>query len=229
MNEFSSVGAAWVSLVKAVVRDGKPMGTEGLELLGVTLALPAAPDGDLVLDRFGDATMIAEMKKVFFGGGVSALGHSYANLMRGPSGRNDLEDIIALLRAEPWSKRAVVIFCGLPDGEVPCINAVQFLLRETLQTNYFARGQDAFAKFYADALCLGTLARKVAAGLGVATGTLSGFIGSCHVYHRDRPAVDRLIRQAKPYLRQSDERKGVLLHDREPKLDRLGHRGKGGS
>ena len=113
--------------------------------------------------------------------------------MRGPGGRNDLKDVIALLRAEPWSKRAVLTLCGEGDGKVPCVNTVQFLLRDTLRTIYFARGQDAFRKFYADALCLADMAATVAAGLGAATGSISGFIGSCHVYHADRPAIDRLL------------------------------------
>src|SRR3974390_1076753 len=126
MNEFSSLGEAWVWLLHAIAQDGQPMASEGLELLGVSVAFPVAAGSDPILERFGDATMIAEMKSVFFGGGTSALGHSYANLMRGPGGRNDLEDIVALLRAEPWSKRAVLALCGLPDGKVPCINAVQF-------------------------------------------------------------------------------------------------------
>jgi thymidylate synthase len=180
------------------------MGGEGLELLGVGLSFPAVQDGDPLLERFGDAAMISEMRKVFFDGGANTLGHSYANLLRGPGGRSDFEDVIALLRSEPWSKRAVVMLCGLPNGKVPCLNAVQFLLRDKLQTIYFARGQDAFRKFYADALCVREMARKVAAGLRVAAGTITGFIGSCHVYHHDRPAIDRLIEQARPYMPQPD-------------------------
>ena len=229
MNKFSSLGEAWIGLLNAIVQDGEPMEGEGLELLGASVDFPAAADSDPILERFGDATMIAEMKTVFFGGGVGRLGHSYANLMRGPGGRNDLEDIIALLRAEPWSKRAVLTLCGLPDGKVPCINAVQFLLRGNLRTIYFARGQDAFRKFYADALCMGDMSRKVAAGLGVATGTITGFIGSCHFYHEDRRALDRVLRQAKQYAGRSDGRSSVLLRQPEVGMARQGRHEKGGS
>ena len=229
MNNFSSLGEAWICLLNTVVRDGEPMESEGLELLGVSVAFPAVTDSDPILERFGDATMIAEMKTVFFGGGVGRVGHNYANLMRGPGGRNDLEDIIALLRAAPWSKRAVLTLCGLPDGKVPCINAVQFLVRGNLRTIYFARGQDAFRKFYADALCMGDMARKVAAGLGVATGTIMGFIGSCHIYHEDRQALDRMLRQAKPYAPGTDGRNGFLPRQPGPGRARLGRQEEGGS
>ena len=207
MNEFSSLGEAWLWLLRAIVREGSPMQEEGLELLCNNVTFPAVADRDPILEQFGDAAMVGEMKTVFFGAKVGRLGHSYARLMRGPEGRNDLEDIIALLRAEPWSKRAVLTLCGLEAGKVPCINAVQFLARGSLNTIYFARGQDAFRKFYADALCIGDMARRVAAGVGLPTGTTTAFIGSCHCYHADRPAIDRVLRQAKPFARRAGNRK----------------------
>ncbi len=203
MSEFRSLGEAWIYLLRAVVQGGRPMESEGLELLGVNVTFPAAADPDPIVERFGDAAMIADMKQVYFGRGSRKLDHSYANLMRGPGGRNDLEDIVALLRAKPWSKRAVLMLCGFPDGKVPCVNVIQFLLRDNLRTIYFARGQDAFRKFCADALCVGEMARKVAAGLRVSTGTISGFIGSCHVYHEDRPALERVLRKAKQPKRRA--------------------------
>ncbi len=145
--------------------------------------------------------MIDEMNRVFFADGANALGHSYANLMRGPDGRNDFQDVISLLRAEPASKRAVVTLCGPGGGKVPCINVVQFLVRSgAVQTIYFARGQDAFKKFYADALCLAKMARRVAANLDLPSGTVSGFIASSHVYHADRPAIDDFLARANQFM-----------------------------
>ena len=69
-----------------------------------------------------------------------------------------------------------------------------------LQTIYFARGQDAFKKFYADALCLAKMARRVADGLGLPAGTVSGFIGSSHVYHEDQPAIDDFLARGNQFL-----------------------------
>jgi hypothetical protein len=204
MQEFRSVGDAWVFLVNATVQDGSPMGSEGLELLGASVAFVAATDRDPIVERFGEPAMMADMRGVFFGGATGSLNHSYARLMRGPGGRNDLEDVIALLRVEPWSKRAVLTLCGDGNGKVPCLNTVQFLLRDKLRTVYFARGQDAFRKFYADALCVADMARRVAVGLGTASGSISGFIGSCHVYHSDRNAIDRFLGQARPYLESKE-------------------------
>jgi thymidylate synthase len=182
------------------------MGAEGLELLGIQVHFHPNAGPDEILDRFADQQMIAEMRKVFFREDPNSLGHSYAKLIRGPEGRHDLQDIIAFLQREPLTKRALLTLSGQPGGKVPCINAVQFLVRDSaVQTIYFARGQDAFRKFYADALCLASMAGTVAAALRLSAGTIRGFIGSSHVYHHDMPAIRHLLVAAKacvPGLRE---------------------------
>jgi thymidylate synthase len=207
MNDLSvrSLGETWIHLVEMTVKNGIPLADEGLELLEAQVAFPASAETDEVIRQFGDARMMAEMDRVFFGEGPNSLGHSYAKLMRGPGGRHDLEDVISLLRTERASKRAVVTFCGLGDGKVPCINVVQFLVRDgAVRTIYFARGQDAFKKFYADALCIAKMARRVAEGLSLRTDTVSGFIGSSHIYHKDRPAIDDFLAQGRRLLRNGE-------------------------
>lgn len=177
------------------------MGEEGLELLGHGVAFAAATGPDPILDQFADPQMVAEMKKVFFSDGPNALGHSYAKLICGPDGRHDLQDIIGLLSREPQTKRALISFSSVPGGKVPCISAVQFLVREqAVQVMYFARGQDAFRKFYADALCICGMAEKVAGALGLPTGLVRGFIGSSHIYHRDVPVIRQTLAAAAPLL-----------------------------
>jgi len=174
------------------------MAAEGYESLGIEIQFPADTANDETLKRFGDAEMVANMEKVFFGEGQNALGHSYAKLIRGPAGRNDLEDVIDLLRQETWTKRAVLTLCGTGNGKLPCINVIQFLIRDgAVHTIYFARGQDAFRKFYADGLCVASMARKVADSLGLPSGTVTGFIGSCHVYHQDLPEIRKLLEATK--------------------------------
>ena len=198
---FKCLGETWIDLVQKTVQTGISADGEILELLAVQVSFSADAEGDGLIRQFGDSRLMAEMEKVFFANGANALGHSYANLMHGPDGRHDFEDVVALLRAEPASKRAVVTLCGLGGGKVPCVNVVQFLVRAGgLQTIYFARGQDAFKKFYADALCLAKMARRVAEKLGLPAGTVSGFIGSSHVYHADRAAIDNFLAQGKRFL-----------------------------
>jgi thymidylate synthase len=145
--------------------------------------------------------MVGEMKKVFFSDASNSLGHSYAKLICGPDGRHDLQDVISLLRQEPQTKRALITFSNRPGGKVPCVNAVQFLVRErAVRLMYFARGQDAFRKFYADALCLCTMADTVAAALQLVPGAVTGFIGSSNIYHSDMPAIQDLLTSSKHLL-----------------------------
>lgn len=204
MNElkFGTLGETWINLVRLTLEAGVSLDKEGYECLGVNVSFPAANEGDPVIEAFGDPEMVVEMNRVFFTEAFNRLGHSYAKLMKGPDGRSDLKDIVDLLRAQPWSKRAVVTFCGSSDGKVPCINVVQFLVREqVLRTTYFSRGQDAYRKFYADGLCLGTMAQSVARDLGVRAGSVSGFISSSHIYHRDMPDIREFLARAPASLR----------------------------
>ena len=177
------------------------MGLEGLELLGRAVSFQLAPQPDRLLEQFGDPQMMGEMQKVFFSEGANSLGHSYARLTIGPGGRNDLQDVIQLLQKEPATKRALVNFASQPNGKIPCVTAVQFLIRQdSLNLMYFARGQDAFRKFYADALCLVTMARKVATALALPMGVARGFIGSAHIYDRDLPEIRQTLKAVRRWL-----------------------------
>ena len=197
--EDEELGRAWLRLVKATSRLGHPMGDEGTELLGVAVSFAARTSPDPVIERFGDREMVGEMEKVFFGSGPNALGHSYAHLIRGPDGRSDFQDVASHLQADRFTKRAVVMLPGTGNGKVPCINVVQFLVREgSVQCFYFARAQDAFRKFYADGLCIAAMAGKVGGLLGLPTGRITGFIGSSHVYHRDASDIAKMLAEAIP-------------------------------
>jgi thymidylate synthase len=208
--KFDALGETWINLVHVTLQAGLNEDSDYYELLGVRVSFPAAADQtDALVVQYGDSRLAAEMEKVFFSDVPNSLGHSYARLMSGPAGRRDLQDIIDLLRARPSSKRAVVTLCGPGNGNVPCVNVVQFLHRKgLLQTMYFARGQDAYRKFYADGLCVAKMARRVATALDLPPGRVEGFIGSSHVYHRDREAIDRFLLQGRSFLRKNDENGG---------------------
>jgi hypothetical protein len=207
--KFDTLGETWINLVHVTLQAGLNEDSDYYELLGVPLSFPAADQTDALVVQYGDCRLVAEMEKVFFSDAPNSLGHSYASLMSGPAGRRDLQDVIDLLRARPSSKRAVVTLCGSGNGEVPCVNVLQFLNRKgLLRTIYFARGQDAFRKFYADGLCVAKMARRVASALKLPAGRVDGFIGSSHVYHRDREAIDRFLFEGRSFLHKNDENGG---------------------
>jgi thymidylate synthase len=202
---FDTLGETWINLVQVTLQAGLNADSDYFELLGVQVSFPSDDKTDAVVTQFGDSRVAAEMEKVFFSEAPNSFGHSYASLMSGPAGRRDLQDVIDLLRAGPSSKRAVVTLCGPGNGKVPCVNVVQFLHRKgLLQTMYFARGQDAYRKFYADGLCVAKMARKVASALDLPAGTVEGFIGSSHVHQRDREAIDRFLLQGRSFLRNNN-------------------------
>ena len=203
--KFDTLGETWINLVQVTLRDGLNADSDYSELLGVQVSFPAADQPDAVVAQFGDSRLMAEMEKVFFSEAPNSLGHSYAKLMSGPACRRDLQDVVDLLRAKPSTKRAVVTLCGPGNNKVPCVNLMQFLIRKgLLRTIYFARGQDAFRKFYADALCVAKMARRVANALDLPAGSVEGFVGSSHVYHRDREAIERFLLQGPSFLRKNN-------------------------
>lgn len=192
--DYPSLGETWLHLVSQTILYGTPLKDEAIELLDVTVQYPVVAQRDSLLEQFGDPEMIQTMSCVFFGDAENKLGHSYARLMKGPLGRNDLSDIIALLKEDSWCKRALLTFCGEGNGKVPCINVVQFLIRDgAVLARYFSRGQDAYRKFYADCLCIASMTRRVAEGVGLPPGSVRGTIASSHVYHVDMPAARQML------------------------------------
>jgi len=192
-----------VATVHDVYRYGRTVGVEIRELLNVCVVFTNGDPEDPLLARFGSKQYINEMRKVFFSVEENQFGHSYHSHYRGPEGRNDLDDVIELLRREPYSKRAVVTFVGAGDGKVPCINAIHFLLREeALNVTYFSRGQEIYRKFYADGACVFEMASRVAKELNVPLTHITGMISSAHIYLEDLPAVRSFLTDARAFLGQ---------------------------
>jgi thymidylate synthase len=191
------LGQAWLALLLELCREGEPVADETLELRGISIEFDQASASDPLLLRFAERGHIEEMRKVFFSSEPNGFGHSYRERMRGPEGRNDLLDVIGLLRREPATKRAVLTLVG-DSNKVPCINVVHFMCRDgRLEASYFARGQDIYRKFYADALCIHEMAERVAEPLAMNLGPVSGFISSAHIYTTDLPRIRALLAEAK--------------------------------
>ena len=194
-----SIGRAWAALVDLVQTEGTQLADEGMEITNVTIQFDHNPNiPDQILEDFGDKHMIQNMQFVFFGRGEDRLGHSYKDLMMGPLGENDLSDVVTLLKNKEECKRATVTFCHRGEGKVPCINVVNFLSRnDKLQVSYFARGQDAYKKFFADAVAVAEMQALVAKEVGLQVGTITGFVASAHNYFSDAEKYNELINVSK--------------------------------
>jgi thymidylate synthase len=194
---YPYLGATWLAAVREVYRAGLTITGETREVLGLYTTFEQGDfPQDPLLARFASLRHVEEMRKVFFSADTNLFGHSYHDGLRGPRGRCDLSDVVELLAAEPCSKRALLTLTG-GNGRVPCINAVHFLRRnQGLQAVYFARGQDMFRKFYADALCIHEMGRRVASALDVPLLTVSGLTSSAHIYLADLPEIEKLLAEA---------------------------------
>jgi thymidylate synthase len=194
---YPYLGATWLAALREVYRAGRIVADETRELLHLYTTFQKGDfQADPLLARFGAPRHVEEMRKVFFSAEPNLFGHNYRDALRGPRGRSDLSDVVELLRAEPWSKRALLTLTGC-DGQVPCVNAIHFLRRnEGLQTLYFARGQDIFRKFYADAVCIYEMAQRVASALGIPLLAISGLTSSAHIYLADLSEIEELLDEA---------------------------------
>ncbi|MEM7874757.1 hypothetical protein Q4R10_20425 [Morganella morganii] len=195
----STIGKAWVSLVKLVQDEGIQLVGEGMEITNVVVQFEHdTSQKDSILEQFADRKMIENMGFVFFGRGEDRLGHSYKDLMIGPLGRNDFSDVIALLKEKSVCKRATITFKPKGTGKVPCLNVINFIVRnDQVQVSYFARGQDAYKKFFADAVAVAEMQGLVAKELSLPVGTITGFIASAHNYFEDAPQYEALLEKNK--------------------------------
>ena len=191
--KFNSIGHAWLSLLRHVVDTGIQQSGEILEATHLQVEISDTEAHDAILQRRAHPGHIKDMLSVFFTDEANRFGHNYRKFIYGPTGRDDLEDITALLRAEPATKRAAIVLVG--DGsKVPCLLAVHFMIRDgKLETSYFARGQDILMKFYADSFAVSTMSQRIAAAIDVPMGPQIGSIVSAHVYLKDLKEAELLL------------------------------------
>lgn len=99
-----------------------------------------------------------------------------------------------MLQKQPATKKALLALVDPSGKKVPCLNAVHFLLRNgKLELSYFARGQDVYLKFCADAVCVHDLGCRVARALGTELRSVTGTISSAHIYRRDLERVAAIL------------------------------------
>ena len=114
-------------------------------------------------------------------------------------GVNQLDNVIALLKKKPRSRRAVVqIFqaadLAYPRTEVPCTCSLQFLMpadKLTLIVNM--RSNDAFIGLPHDVFAFTMIQEIVARALGVEVGPYRHFVGSLHLYQKNRIKADAYL------------------------------------
>lgn len=123
--------------------------------------------------------------------GVTVHGAYGPRLLRMRDSINQIENVLALLKAKPTSRRAVIQLFGAEDltqdfKEIPCTCTLQFVIRDKhlhLLTNM--RSNDAFVGLPHDVFAFTMIQEIFASILGVALGSYRHAVGSMHLYDDD--------------------------------------------
>lgn len=200
-----SVGEAWLKVIRLVYESGGQVrdGSELLnEVLNAVVEVENAQTIDDIIERFSDRDMITWMKSNFFvQEEISEFGFSYAQRLSNYRGIDQIKGVIDRLRRNPEAKSATVslLMPGADNKHVPCITTLDFKQRAgKLHLIAFVRSQDIARKLHADILALGEMQRKVASNLSVAPGSLTLHVASAHIYHKDFPFVERILKEVMP-------------------------------
>ena len=106
---------------------------------------------------------------------------------------DQLSNVLALLRRNPGSRKAVIQLFDSTDivedhKDVPCTCTLQFLVRkDQLHALTCMRSNDAYFGLPHDIFCFTMLQELVARSLSVELGTYKHFVGSLHLY---KPTTD---------------------------------------
>jgi len=96
---------------------------------------------------------------------------------------SQLEGVIARLKSDSDTRRAIAVLARPDDKIPPCIMLVQFLIREQrLVTIAYMRSWDIGLGFAYDVDTFQKMGAKVAEGVGVIQGDIIVLVGSAHLY-----------------------------------------------
>lgn len=123
---------------------------------------------------------------------------AYGPRLFGPGGNGQLYRVIEILKHRPESRQAVVQLFDADDlnrtKDVPCTCTLQFLLRNNrLDLIVHMRSNDAFIGLPHDIFAFTMLQELVARSVRVDLGVYSHFVGSLHLYDKDRAKVDAYL------------------------------------
>ncbi|MCE8009999.1 thymidylate synthase [Halomonas daqingensis] len=126
---------------------------------------------------------------------------SYGPRVFGPKRKNQMENIIRLLRKNPESRKAVIqIFSGKdikkPHKDVPCTCTLQFMVRDSkLHLFTSMRSNDMYRGLPHDIFSFTMIQEIVARRLGVDLGVYNHYVTSMHLYEHDIEAAKRFMRE----------------------------------
>jgi thymidylate synthase len=112
---------------------------------------------------------------------------------------NQIKNVIALLKAKPDSRRAVIQLFDAADIvgnkiEIPCTSTLQFLIRQKrLHLIANMRSNDAYKGLPHDVFAFTMLQELIACSLGMKLGIYKHSVGSLHLYDKDRDRAQAFV------------------------------------
>lgn len=213
-----SAGEAWLKVIRLVYESGGQVrdGSELLnEVLNAVVEVENAQTIDDIIERFSDRDMITWMKSNFFvQEEIPEFGFSYAQRLRDFQHVDQIKGVIDRLRRNPEAKSATIslLMPGADSKHVPCITTLDFKQRGgKLHLIAFVRSQDVARKLHADILVLGEIQKEVASSLGVEAGSVILHVASAHIYHKDLPFVERILKEAMPTSEGTPGKMGMTV------------------
>jgi thymidylate synthase len=116
-------------------------------------------------------------------------------------GHDQMSNVVALLSEKPESRRAVIqLFdagdLAQPRKEIPCTCSLQFMIRSgKLNMATVMRSNDAYLGLSHDVFAFTMIQEILARILKVDLGVYSHFVGSLHIYTKDRNAVQKYLQE----------------------------------
>src|SRR3989338_11385390 len=131
---------------------------------------------------------------------IPSLEYTYCMRLRNHDGVNQIETLIAKIREEYFSRRAVAFTWNVAQDNVsqhpPCLDLVQVIVQDDVlhMTAYF-RSNDMFRAWPENALALRTMHKEMADAVELPFGELCIISQSAHVYEENYNQAKELIRE----------------------------------
>jgi thymidylate synthase len=137
-------------------------------------------------------------------------------------GNDQVENVIALLKKKPTTRRAVVQIFDADDlardyKEIPCTTTCQFFIREgRLDMVTTMRSNDAYFGLPHDIFCFTMVQELIACRLKVSLGTYYHFASNLHLYSSNFESVEAFLKEGvqstweMPAMPKADPRPGVV-------------------
>lgn len=199
--EKSTLGRAWLAVMKTVMEQGEDIFDEDVSLREVRnfyITIQQISDSDSILRHYADHDRIELMKKKYATCGlVGDYKIDYGSYIYNNNGINQIEWIVNRIRNKPETKSATITLHKPGEDKLACLSMIDFKYRcKLLDMTVVYRSQNIFWSQPGNMLALHQIQNDVATELGYKIGKIDLVILSAHIYEHDFEQVRYILNQA---------------------------------